>query len=68
VRIQCGLGFAKLFYGERIRKTSATNFLKFGKDFGFRPRAGGVWGGIRAGFFLGRAMEKNTLKCYNSLV
>ena len=25
-------------------------FLKFGGDFGFRPRGGGVWGGIRAGF------------------
>jgi hypothetical protein len=21
------------------------------RDFGFRPRAGGVWGGMRAGFF-----------------
>jgi hypothetical protein len=28
-------------------------FLKFGGDFGFRPRGGGVWGGIRAGFLLG---------------
>jgi hypothetical protein len=25
-------------------------FLKFGGDFGFRPRGGGVWGGIRGGF------------------
>jgi hypothetical protein len=40
--LQCGLGFAKLFFwGKGFGKTSA--------DF---PRAGGVWGGMRAGFFL----------------
>jgi len=39
-------------------------FLKFGGDFGFRPRGGRVWEGIRAGFFsdflAGRALRKNT--------
>jgi hypothetical protein len=47
-----GLGFAKLFSGERIRKTE-TNVFEIRRDFGFRPRGGGVWGGIRAGFLLG---------------
>ena len=36
--------------GKGFRKTSANSFLKFGGDFGFRSPAGGVWGGMRAGF------------------
>jgi hypothetical protein len=28
-------------------------FLKFGRDFGFRPRGGRVWEGIRGGFLFG---------------
>ena len=38
------------FLGKGFRKTSANLFWR---DFGFRPRGGGVWGGIRAGFFFG---------------
>ncbi len=58
---QCGLGFAKtIFWGLDFRKTE-TNFV-----FGFCPRGGGVWGGIRAGFsdFLA-ALDQNrkVLKC-----
>jgi hypothetical protein len=37
------------FLGEGFAKPRLS-FLKFGGDFGFRPRGGGVWGGIRAGF------------------
>jgi hypothetical protein len=50
VQMQFGLGFAKLFFGERIRKTE-TNLFR-GIWIGF-PRGGGVWGGIRAGSLLG---------------
>jgi hypothetical protein len=34
-------------------------FLKFGGDFGFRPRGGGVWGGIRAGFGFSFFLARN---------
>jgi len=54
---QCGLGFAKtIFWGKGFGKTSA--------DF---PPAGGVWGGMRAGFgipfFSAVAMDKRSQKC-----
>jgi len=42
----------KLFSGERIRKTSSNVFeIRRDSEFGF-PRGGGVWGGIRAGFWI----------------
>ena len=44
VGLQCGLGKAKIFFlGERIFRFASTDF----------PPAGGVWGGMRAGFGLG---------------
>jgi hypothetical protein len=45
--VQCGLGFAKtIFWGKGFGKTETNLF------FGFCPRGGGVWGGIRAGFLI----------------
>ena len=41
-----GLGFAKLFSGDWISQNRDQLFV-----FAFCPRGGGVWGGIRAGFF-----------------
>ena len=40
------------FLGEGFAKLRLM-FLKFGGDFGFRPRGGRVWEGIRAGFLFG---------------
>jgi hypothetical protein len=60
-----GLGFAKLFSGKGFAKPRQM-FLKFSRDFEFRPRGGRVWEGIRAGLFfwnLGGAMGKRNQKC-----
>jgi hypothetical protein len=43
---KCGLGFAKLFSGDLDLAKPRLTFV-----FAFCPRGGGVWGGIRAGFF-----------------
>ncbi|MFA5948501.1 MAG: hypothetical protein WC806_06095, partial [Candidatus Gracilibacteria bacterium] len=58
---QCGLGFAKAsFWGKDFAKP---RLLIFGNSAGIRfgfPRAGGVWGGMRARAFWGWAgLEKN---------
>tara|TARA_Y100000310_G_scaffold278155_1_gene296428 strand:- start:526 stop:822 length:297 start_codon:yes stop_codon:yes gene_type:complete len=42
--LQCGLGFAKTIFGEE------KDFAK--PRLNFCPRAGGVWGGMRAGLLL----------------
>jgi len=40
------------FLGKGFRKTSANVFeIRRDSEFGF-PRGGGVWGGIRAGFWI----------------
>jgi hypothetical protein len=48
---KCGLGFAKLFFGDMDFAKPRLLFQKRIFEFGFRP-AGGVWGGMRGGFFL----------------
>jgi len=47
-----GLGFAKLFSGDLDFAKPRLIFQKRIFEFGFRP-AGGVWGGMRAGFLFG---------------
>jgi len=47
--MQNGRSFAKtIFWGKDFAKLRLM-FLKFGGD---SPRGGGVWGGIRAGFWI----------------
>jgi hypothetical protein len=47
-----GLGFAKLFSGDMDFAKPRLIFQKRIFGIGFRP-AGGVWGGMRGGFFFG---------------
>jgi hypothetical protein len=47
-----GLSFAKLFSGDIDFAKPRLIFQKRIFGFGFRP-AGGVWGGMRGGFFFG---------------
>ena len=61
---KCGLGFAKLFSGERIRKTE-TNIFEIRKGFWISPpRRRGLGRnprGLSFGFFGGRDKFKNTI-------
>jgi hypothetical protein len=50
----------KHFSGERISQNLGYNFLKFGGISFWFPRAGGVWGGMRAELFWAGAKNSET--------
>jgi len=59
--LQCGLGLAKtIFWGKDLAKPRLT-FV-----FAFCPRGGGVWGGIRAGFWISSAGRRKCKRLTSS--